>query len=259
PSCASIFIDRTQFNGDSFEARVRNNNVAAAYLTETELTWDPSPLTGGRYFDFTKWNGTTYYNPANTANTNSPIVTSSTPPALDLPGSGGRYTWDADFSDNNFQGLYTVVMTFTFPGWGDCILTGSVANYTPTPSNTPTITPSPTITRTPTLTPAPSPVPTSTVTIPPTITLTPSRTPSPTITRTPTNTQPATSTPTKTNTPTITRTPTGTFTPTATATRTATPTNTATPTKTNTPPPTLTPSKTPTKTPTPTPTFDPDA
>ncbi len=249
PACASIFIDRTRFNGDSFEARVTNNNVATAYLTSTTLEWDPSPLTGGRYYDKTLWNGTTYHDPANTANTSSPINTSSTPPALSLPGNGGRYTWDADFSNSSFAGLYTVTMTFTFPNWGDCILTGSVAYYTPTPTNTRTITPTPTITRTPTLTPAPSPVPTSTVTVPPTITLTPSRTPSPTITRTPTNTPPATNTPTITNTATITRTPT------ATGTRTPTPTRTATPTNTNTPPPTFTPSKTPTKTPTPTETF----
>jgi hypothetical protein len=203
PACASIYIDRTRFNTDSFEVRVLNNNVAAAYLIDTVLTWDPSPLTDGRYFDKTIWNGVIYNDPANVANTDSPVTTSSTPPDLNLPGNGVRYTWDADFSDANFTGLYAVSMTFTFPGWGDCILsTDSNAIYTPTPTLTPLDTPSPTLTYTPT----------------------PTATPTHTAVDTPTSTPTATPTRTPTSTPTVD--PTETFTSTPTATPTKTPTAT---------------------------------
>lgn len=217
PSCSLIYIDRTRFNGDNFEARVRNDNFVTAYLVSATLTWSPSPLSG-RYFDYAEF-GTEYYDPA-TQIVNSPM--NEPVPNLPIAGSGTRVSWIADFSNSNFAGLYTISMTFTFPGWGNCTLTDSEALYTPTPTRT--FTPSRT----------------------PTITQTASRTPTPTITRTPTISLTPSRTPTRTITPTATRTPTPSNTPTRTATRTATPTRTPTvvtptPTRTRTPTPSPTP------------------
>lgn len=230
PSCSLIFINRTRFSGDNFEARVQNNNFVTAYLVNATLTWSPSPLSG-RYFDYAEF-GTRYYDPA-TNIVNSPVNAPASVPDLPIAGSGTMVSWVGDFSDSNFAGLYTITLTFTFPGWGDCTMSSSVALYTPTPTRT--FTPSRT----------------------PTITLTPSRTPTPTITRTPTITLTPSRTPTRTNTPTATLTPTPSNTPTRTPTRTPTPTRTNTPTRTPTViTPTPTPSRTPTRTPTPTACFD---
>lgn len=214
PSCSLIFIDRTRFNGDNFEARVRNNNFVTAYLTSATLTWSPSPLSG-RYFDYAQFGSTTYYNPS-TQIINSPM--NEPVPNLPIAGSGTRINWIADFSNSNFAGLYTITMTFNFPGWGNCTLNSSAAMYTPTPSltftpsRTPTITPTASRTPTPTISQTPSRTPTRTIT--PTASRTP--TPSNTPTRTPTRTATATRTPTViTPTPTRTLTPTPTRTPTA--------------------------------------------
>ncbi|MBL8050476.1 MAG: pilus assembly protein [Anaerolineales bacterium] len=219
PSCSLIVMADPDFNGDNFEASVQNNNFVTAYLVSATLTWSPSPLSG-RYFDYAQF-GTRYYDPG-TQIVNSPVSTSSNVPDLPIAGSGTRVTWIGDFSNSSFAGLYTLSLTFNFPGWGNCTLVGSEAMYTPTatlsltPSRTPTITLTPTRTQTPTITRTP------------TISLTPSRTP------TRTNTPTATNTPTPSNTPT--RTPTRTNTPTRTPTVvTPTPTRTSTPTPSSTP------------------------
>ncbi|MBK9781410.1 MAG: pilus assembly protein [Anaerolineales bacterium] len=288
PSCSNIFINRTRFNSgkDKFEARVINNNFATAYLISSTLTWSPGTLTGGNYYDKTTF-GTQYDNPSATNIINAPISTTILDLSQPIAGNGTQVSWVADFKTPPLTGIWTVVLTFNFPGYGDCTLPpGTVNDYTATPTftktstatktltptltSTKTATPSKTLTpsktptpsRTATITQTPSKTPTSTITLTPsktptpsrtpTITLTPSRTPSPTVTltptRTPTNT--ITLTPSKTATPTASRTPTITLTPSKTPTKTATSTITLTPSKTPTSTITLTPSLTPTRTPT---------
>lgn len=233
PSCSLIDIDRTRFNSDNFEARVLNDNMATAYLTSSTLTWLPSPLVGGRTFDYAQWGADQYYNPA-AGIVDSPLNTTAAVPDLPIAGDGTQVTWLADFSNTTFTGAWSISLTFNFPGWGDCTVTGAINNYTATPTLTRTPTRTPTITQTPTITRTP------TITLTPTRTFTPSRTPTvtatvpsntPTRTRTPTATVPTntpTRTPTRTatvptNTPTVTRTFTPNWTPTQTRTRTNTP------------------------------------
>lgn len=235
PSCANIFVNRTHLYQDDFRVRVRNNNTATAYLTASVMTWS-SPYAPPLYFNYF-WFGRIYYNPTDKVYT-SPVSWSTADGGSPDPlaGGGTQREWTADFDlmDQPLHGSYSVVLTFNFPGWGDCVLNASTAQYTPTatltrtPTRTPTRTLSPTITRTPTRT------------LSPTITRTPTRTGSPTNTRTPTRTGSPTNTPTRTLSPTITRTPTRT----ATRTATSTPTNTVPATSTRTPTPTITPSKT---------------
>ncbi len=225
PSCSNLVINQTRLNGDDFQVRVRNNNLATAYLTSSVMTWS-SPYSPPLYFDYF-WFGRTYYNPSGNITT-SPVSWSSAMGGIPdpLPGGGTEIRWTADFDlmGQPFHGSYSVTLTFNFPGWGDCVLSSSISRYTPTPTRTRTPTRTPTITRTPTRT------------LSPTITRTPTRTGSPTFTRTPTRT------PTRTLSPTITRTPTRTATGTATPTR----TNTVPATSTRTPTPTITPSPSPT-------------
>ena len=211
PSCSNIFINRTRFNGDSFEARVQNDNFATAYLISSSLSWNPSTLSGGKYFDFVAFNGITYYNPSGTSGpgiTVSPLTTTATSGTLPLDGNSTQATWDADTTNSTWAGVWDVSLTFDFPGWGTCTISSSINNYTATPTHTPTSTLTPTITRTPTITLTPTKTLTPTITRTPTITLTPTRTP--TVTLTPTRTP--TRTPTVV-TPTPTRTPTPTYTP----------------------------------------------
>ncbi|MBC7875546.1 MAG: hypothetical protein H7Y59_00130 [Anaerolineales bacterium] len=229
PSCSNISINRTRFNGDNFEARVINNNVASAFLTNASLVWDRTYVPP-MFFNYANFNGNQYYD----TNTTTSPVNAPASPSIELVGNGALATWLADFDSEVFVGSYTVTLTFNFPGWGNCVLTGNVNNFTATPTltrtptNTPTRTLTPTITFTPSRTPTPSrtltpsitPTPSMTRTpsrtptrtntaLPPTITPTPSRTPTRTPTRTPSNTPPASNTPTRTPTPGLpTRTPT---------------------------------------------------
>ena len=215
PSCSNIFVNRTRFNGNNFEARVQNNNVATAYLVSTSLNFSPSPLSG-RYYDYSSF-GPTYDNPSATNIVSSPITTSAVVPDLPIAGGGTNTSYIARFSNSTWNGIWSVTLTFNFPDWGNCVITGSIDNFTATPTNTRTPTPTPTITRTPTITLTP------TITRTPSKTPTPSNTPTRTPTRTPTNTPTITYTPSRTPTrtptqasPTPSRTPTPSPTPTAT-------------------------------------------
>ncbi|HCR72258.1 MAG TPA: hypothetical protein DIW23_12495, partial [Anaerolineae bacterium] len=181
PSCSNIFINRTRFNGDNFEARVINNNLASAYLINATLTWSPSPLPGGKYFDFAQF-GTTYYDPSETSINNSPLnITSSVSDNLSISGNGTQVSWIADFSNLSWEGLWSISLTFNFPGWGECTVVSSIEVFTATPTQTTTFTSTPT----------------ATATFTPTTTNT--RTPTATASFTPTSTSSATATPTNTS------------------------------------------------------------
>jgi hypothetical protein len=142
-----------------------NNNVATAYLTYSKLWWNDS-YAPPMYFDYFRFQGNRYYG----TNSYSSTVQSSAP-SIGLAGGDSRW-WEADFNLNGqpFEGWFKAELTFTFPGWGTCMVSGSKTLTAP---------PTPTRTRTRTNTPIQPPA-------------TRTRTPGPTRTRTPT--------PTKTNT-----------------------------------------------------------
>ncbi len=212
PDCSLIYPDRVRLNGDNFEIRVRNNNIAPAFLTHSIMVW---PTSWGMYFNYHQFNGDTYYD---VDSTKSPIdVILGSPVQMD---GNSVATWLADFNNwpaNITNGYFSGDLTFNFPGWGTCQVFGDLW-ITPTPTRTATQPPTQTqpVTRTPTRTASP------TVQLKPSNT--PSRTPTRTATRTATEpaiTQPATKTPTattpasastKTLTPTITKSPTPTIT-----------------------------------------------
>jgi len=187
PSCSNLFPVEANINGDDFEVRVRNNNMATAYLINSRLVW---PVQGSMYYNSATWNGNGYYD----GNSSSSPTTVAVP-SLSMAGGGNSDWWEADFNNANMIGYFEVTLTFNYPGWGNCTVVDGV-NVVPVPTNTPTRT----------NTPGPSPTPTKTNT--PKATKTPSRTPTPgpSPTRTPTRTpSPTTSGPT--NTPTMTATP----------------------------------------------------
>jgi len=189
PSCDNIFAEAVRFNDDNFEIRVRNNNTASAYLTNSVFTWPGPPppqsaVPGQPYVNYLQFNYDNYYN---TDTYYSPVQAAPSP-ARELPGQTA-YWWIADFNNGRPYGYYRGVLTFNYPGWGDCIVTADLEEIAPTATRTvdPNATPTPTRTLRPTETPTRTPTRTLTPTITrsPTITPTPSRTPTPTRTRTP--------------------------------------------------------------------------
>jgi len=187
PSCSNLFPVESDINGDDFEVRVRNNNMATAYLINSSLVW---PVQGSMYYNSATWNGNTYYGGDSSGSPTTVAV-----PSLSMAGGGNSDWWEADFNNANMIGYFEVTLTFNYPGWGNCTVVDSI-NVVPVPTNTPTRT----------NTPGPSPTPSKTST--PKATKTPSRTPTPgpSPTRTPTRT-PSPTTSGATNTPTKTATP----------------------------------------------------
>jgi len=170
PSCSNISVSRRRISGDNFEVRIRNNNVATAFLTWSRLSWNTSgaPPMFLNYFSF---QGNSYYGGNSTS---SPV--SRNAPSIALAQGENRY-WIADFDLNGepMAGLFQANLTFTFPNWGTCDLSSSLnvpwptatppATNTPTPTRTPTVTRTPIPSSTPTRTKTPTPgivTPTST-------------------------------------------------------------------------------------------------
>ena len=148
PSCNNLTVTDARFTGDDFEVQVRNNNGAPAYLINSRLDWDTT-YAPDMYFNeafFVE----RYYT---TNHTTSPINMAA--PSLKIDGGGSTQWWQADFNNtgaNWKDGYYGVALTFSFPNWGDCTISGVKTLYTPTPSHTPTAT----ATRTPTSTATPT-------------------------------------------------------------------------------------------------------
>jgi hypothetical protein len=147
-SCANLIVTNTRLNADDFEVQVKNNNSVPAYLINSNMDWDTT-YAPTMFFNEASF-GSRYYT---TNQTTSPITMPA--PSLKINGGGATQTWQADFNNPGARwrdGYYGVTLTFSFPNWGNCVVTGVETLYTPTPSNTPTVTP----TRTPTHTPTPS-------------------------------------------------------------------------------------------------------
>jgi len=223
PSCSLIYANASRINDDNFEIRVRNDNIAPAYLTYSTLWW-PTNWSPNMYFDYFYFQGNRYYD---TNSYSSPV--SAAAPNIALPGQTQSW-WQTDFGNFpttiNGQGCFRGDLTFDFNGLS-CVVSQQlcvVPTPTPTITLTPTrtqIVPTPTPTRTQNATATPTRTPTATLQIKPSDTPTRTATNPPAFTATPTRTR--TPTPQATSTPAPSRTPTPTRTPapsTPTATRT---------------------------------------
>lgn len=157
PSCSLIYASNVRKDGDDFEVRVRNNNPMTANLTYSSLSWNTSEAPPME-FNFFKFQGNTYYTPNSY---DSPV--SSSAPSIGLASGENKY-WEADFNLNGapMYGYYEANLTFEFPGWGTCQVSGAMD--IPEPTNTPTPTDTPPATNTPRPTDTPTPGPTATAT-----------------------------------------------------------------------------------------------
>ena len=178
PSCSNIYRVAQRLNGDDFEIRVRNDNVAPAYLKSAYMEWTKAKA--NMEVDKFRWDYSTYWGGDDSTSPTGPISS-----WVIFNGGGNRDWWEADFRNapSPLWGDYSGDLIFGFDGMAlTCSVSGSVSQ-----SMLPTNTPRPTRTPGPTNTPGPSPTPTKTRTPrPPTATFT-SGPP-------PTNTPPATST-----------------------------------------------------------------
>jgi Flp pilus assembly protein TadG len=185
PDCSKIYCYSTRLYGDDFEFKVRNNNVATAYLTFSRLTWN-NPY-GSIKFSYFRFNKVKYYSPYPYL-TYSPIE-KNLDSWIALARSDGSEWWEADFSlgGDPFGGSYLGELEFEFPDWGSCWVSCGI-DQAPVPTSTP----KPTRTPTKTYTAGPSPTPTltntpkNTKTPTKTFTIGPSPTKTPTKTKTPT-------------------------------------------------------------------------
>lgn len=153
PKCSNIYISSIWISGgDEVRARVRNQNMADAYLIRTYFDWTKN---GSEYIDwfrffFRYWGG-------NDSNPPTGPINSS----VQFPGMDNE-RWRADFDSQppgGIWGNFSLTLTFDYPGWGQCVVSDSFFESQP-PTPTPTsLTPQPTRTpRPPTNTPSgPSP------------------------------------------------------------------------------------------------------
>jgi hypothetical protein len=184
PACSKLTVIGTLISGTDFNVIVKNENAAPGFLTAADITWPAYP---GMTFDHARFGGNTYYN---TDQNTSPVIT--TAPAIQINGGVSISTFRARFKDAvNMTGLFSAELTFNFPGWGDCVLIGSINQNTATPyiTFTPESTDTPyyTPTFTPTFVDLDTPTPTANFTVTPTATRTSTPTPTRTITWTPDN------------------------------------------------------------------------
>ena len=155
PSCSNIFRVAQRLNGDDFEVRVQNNNVAPAYLSSAYLEWTIAQ--SGMKVDKFRFDFNTYWGGNDSTSPTGPISSWEK-----LNGGGGRAWWEVDFSGAPapLWGTYSVDLIFGFEGIGlTCPVSGFV-NQAPLPTNTPrpptaTNTPGPPTTPTNTRTPRP--------------------------------------------------------------------------------------------------------
>ncbi|NIM93695.1 MAG: hypothetical protein GTO18_08290 [Anaerolineales bacterium] len=151
PSCSNVYVTHTDVDGDKYEVKVINNNVAPAYLTYSTLTWPANDYYPPQFVNYLRWNGTTYHT---TDYTSSP-VNASAPNMLFV--GGGHHWWVADFDGvSKIYGTYSATLTYEFDNGLTCQVTGT-DTLVWTPSRTPTPTIDLGVTYTPTNTASPSP------------------------------------------------------------------------------------------------------
>jgi hypothetical protein len=155
PSCSNIFRVGQRINGDDFEIRVQNNNVAPAFLSSAFFEWPIAPP--GVFVDKFSFDGSRYWSGDDFSSPTGPISSWER-----LNGGGDRAWWEVDFDNgpSPFWGTFSADLVFGFDGIGlTCTISGS-ASQVQLPTNTPrppaaTNTPGPSPTPKPTNTPRP--------------------------------------------------------------------------------------------------------
>ncbi|MCH8875945.1 MAG: pilus assembly protein [Chloroflexi bacterium] len=176
PSCSNITKVAERLKGDDFEVRIRNNNVAPAYLASAYLEWTIAQ--SGMKVDKFRFDFNTYWGGNDSTSPTGPISSWEK-----LDGDGDTAWWEVDFSGapSPLWGTYSVDLIFGFEGMAlTCPISGFVDQV-----QLPTSTPKPTKTPLPSDTPGPSPTPKPTKTPLPTSTPGPSATSEPPATDTP--------------------------------------------------------------------------
>jgi hypothetical protein len=167
PDCSKLIVNNVGFDSDDFQFYIYNSNAETAYLTDSIIWWPASQVAPPQGFNFFRFNGSIYYDPASEVYT-SPV--SSTAPSLSL-GAGWNRIWESDFNNvSGFVYTYQATLTFQFAGGLTCNVSASqtiLPTSTPPPTNTPTITPTPSITPTSSITPTPTNTATNTPVPPP--------------------------------------------------------------------------------------------
>ncbi len=142
PDCGDIYIDTMWVSGgDEVRARVRNRNYALAYLISTSFDWTKHASEYVNWFRFFTryWNG-------NDSNPPTGPISSH----VGFPGRDDE-NWRADFTSpppGGIWGDFSVTLTFDYPGWGQCVISGGFYEPRP-PTPTPTVYQTPRPTRTP--------------------------------------------------------------------------------------------------------------
>ena len=155
PSCSNIFRVGQRLNGDDFEIRVQNNNVAPAFLSSAFFEWPIAPP--GVFVDKFSFDRSKYWDGNDFSSPTGPISSWER-----LNGGGYRAWWEVDFDNgpSPFWGTFSADLVFGFEGIGlTCSISGS-ASQVQLPTNTPrppraTNTPGPSPTKKPTKTPGP--------------------------------------------------------------------------------------------------------
>jgi hypothetical protein len=150
PSCNDVFITdssvRNNSNASDFRVTVRNNNQAAGILTSSTMTWNAMqspPL----YFDFFWFlnadSANRYHNPSSTtmfAGSN-PAISWSSPTGAPAPLAGEAKTiWGSRFQRSGqpfLSGNFNVSLTFFFPELGECVVSTTLVQPTPSPTPIP--------------------------------------------------------------------------------------------------------------------------
>ncbi|MFV1968879.1 MAG: hypothetical protein ACC628_25965, partial [Pirellulaceae bacterium] len=153
--CSKIIFLQDRLNGDDFEIKVRNDNVAPAYLSSAYLEWTIAQ--SGMKVDKFRFDSNTYWGGDDSTSPTGPISSWEK-----LNGGGDTAWWEVDFSGAPapLWGTYSADLIFGFEGIGlTCQISGFV-DQAPLPTNTPkpppaTETPGPSPTPKPTKTPSP--------------------------------------------------------------------------------------------------------
>ena len=138
PDCNDIFFQNLYISGDDIRGNVKNNNDATAYLATTHFEWEE--LDSNMRVDWFRYGGSQYYNGNDYSSSTTVSGTN-----LAHPKNQSKH-WRTDFDGSGYNpiwGLYTLTLTFDFPGWGDCTITRSVYAGAPPPPPPPPPAPPP--------------------------------------------------------------------------------------------------------------------
>jgi len=187
PDCDAIFIENSFRDDNEVHFVVRNNNEAFPNLVDSELIWPANSCDdlfhfSRMYFPYYDFQGNVILNQNIYRMKKCLCRHCHYRPEADRPSAAWASRFTTETDDPVF-GHFEAHLTFDFPSWGTCQVSGS-ADYLK-PGETPTKTPTPgptatyTVTATATATATATPTATSTATATPTASATPTETSTP--------------------------------------------------------------------------------